>query len=91
MIKDSRKHVERKINEEFIFYKIKNKKTGEFSLGGKKPKFDKVGKIWRDHFIKYHLRQVDPKYYEDCEIVVYETKIKGKENILEKIKEYSEE
>jgi len=56
-------------------YKIRNKQTGLYSNGGKKPKFSVNGKIWtqKNHLL-LHLKIVDDidKIYKNCEIVVLE-------------------
>ena len=57
-------------------WKIRNKKTGLFSNGGKTPKFTKNGKIWtcKGH-LRLHLHQFSEyelqKVYKDCEVVSY--------------------
>lgn len=57
-------------------WKIRNKKTGLFSNGGKVPKFTKNGKLWscKGH-LRLHLKQFSEyelqKIYKDCEVVAY--------------------
>ena len=57
-------------------YKIRNKKTGQFSVGGTywiQKVWTKKGKIWTDlGHIKTHM-QLDhnKEYFEDSEIVEY--------------------
>lgn len=54
-----------------FLYKIRNKKTGEFSKGGITPKFGKVGKVWKHAgHIKNHLSQFDV-IPEEWEVLVY--------------------
>ncbi len=59
-----------------IVYKIKNKKTGEYSIGGKRAKFSRQGKIWTtSNYILAHLEQIDLEtrrnYRDNCEIVAF--------------------
>lgn len=53
-------------------YKIKNTKTGLYSLGGGYPKFNKNGKIWkRRSDLSNHLNLIDiDQDYKDCIIEV---------------------
>ena len=58
-------------------YKLRNKKTGLFSLGGLYPKYNKSGKIWkRMSDLKLHLSMFDSnrdkEYLDLVEIVEYE-------------------
>ena len=63
-----------------IVYKIYRKTDGLFSMGGSTPKFNKVGKIWKQKgHLTNHLNQVDFRpirddkhVYSDCEIIPYE-------------------
>lgn len=56
-----------------IVYKIRRKSDGLFSMGGTTPRFNKLGKIWKQkNHLTNHLQQVSQKYYEDCVLVAYE-------------------
>ncbi len=67
-------------------YKIRDKKTGLFSMGGVYPRFTTKGKIWNGsgpikshltqmkHYVKYYQSS---NYYEDCEVVILELKEAG--------------
>lgn len=61
-----------------IVYKIRSKKTGEFSTGGTYPSFDKNGKVWKKfNHVSSHLSQqeiLSSNLYKehDAEIVEYE-------------------
>lgn len=66
-----------------IFYKIRRKSDGKFSLGGTFPLFNTIGKSWSKAALGSHLTLVDQanfyghklehrtveSVYEDCEIV----------------------
>lgn len=59
-------------------YKIRSKKTGEFSKGGTWPSFSKKGKIWSAlNHLSNHFNQLGSsgrQMYKshECEVVVYE-------------------
>lgn len=58
-------------------FKIRDKETGMFSLGGIRPRFSDEGKIFKKRgHVTSHLAQLSEsdkrKYYTDCEVVEYE-------------------
>jgi len=62
-----------------LMYKIRNKKTGQFSMGSDCPYFNSLGKVWkRKQDLASHFRMVGDydrdimSVYKDCEIVVLE-------------------
>ena len=58
-------------------YKIKNKETGLYSMGGVSPYFTKNGKTWSAYgHVTGHLRQFNkmPKIYSNCVVIEYEIK-----------------
>lgn len=57
------------------FYKVRDKNTGLFSMGGCYPRFKKGGKVWYQiGHLKNHLNQFKalPVYWEVCEYPVIE-------------------
>jgi len=55
-------------------YKIRNKGTKLFSIGGRRPSFRNTGKVWkRLSDVHLHLAQVQGDVYRNCEIVTLVT------------------
>ena len=70
-----------------IVYKIRRKSDGLFSMGGTTPRFNKLGKIWKQkNHLTTHLQQVSQAWYIGCEIVTYE--VTETENSAINLKDY---
>jgi len=53
-----------------MVYKIRRKSDGLYSIGGTNPKFDPIGKYWNTElYVKNHIRGIESKIYDDCELV----------------------
>ena len=76
-------------------YKIRNKKTGLYSVGGVDGRFSKVGKVWKMGPVKLHLMLIQNRpcglpgleRYKDCEVVEYEmheSRVLSISDVLEK-------
>ncbi len=82
-----------------IIYRIRNKETGLYSLGGSYPSFSKKGKIWKSKAnLTNHFSHVNKSYYiryNNCEIISFEVSEieNGKEDVsiyLQKIRDKEE-
>ena len=57
-------------------FKIRNKKTGEFSLGGMNPSWGRDGKTWNGIGpLRLHLRQFQPGKLADWEVIRFKMTI----------------
>lgn len=69
-----------------IYYKIRNKDSGLFSTGGTRPRWKKIGKIWkRKQDLTSHFNML-PTYtgpYINCEVVEYTVSETGIQSIYD--------
>ena len=53
------------------FFRIRDKRTGNFSMGGSRPTYGVVGHLFQEGPLKNHLQHVDQDTYESAELVEY--------------------